>query len=73
MSLSHNGTPPQGWAFGFTITSDHVWDGVIILTLLEECRRRHEVLVVPHTGLKKDRFTNAVREHNTRETDFDGT
>jgi hypothetical protein len=66
-SLSHSDkSPPDDWAFGFTINSEHVWDGVVILGLLKDCLHRQEVLVVPHGGLQKDRFTAAVQARNLR-------
>jgi hypothetical protein len=44
---------------------EHVWDGFIILTLLEDLAARSETLRVPHTGDQQDRFTTAMEEHNT--------
>jgi len=58
--------PPQGWVTGFTLTSDHVWDGFIILSLLEDHQNRQQPLVVPHSGQCKDRYTEAVQAHNLR-------
>ena len=52
--------PPEGWSFGFTLTSEHVWDGFILLSLLEDCDRRQERLTVPHGGLQNERFTAAI-------------
>ncbi|KAF8219602.1 hypothetical protein L208DRAFT_1338990, partial [Tricholoma matsutake] len=51
----NNSTPPNDWAFGFTVTTDHIWDGFVILALLEDCQRRSATLEVPHTGAQKDR------------------
>jgi hypothetical protein len=52
--LSQNKVPPEGWAFGFMLTTDHVWDSFVILSSLEDCEHRHEQFVVPHTGAQKD-------------------
>jgi hypothetical protein len=61
-----NTIPPDGWAFSFTITSDHVWDAFLVLAMLEECGYRQETLIVPHTGLQKNRFKDAIRARNLR-------
>jgi hypothetical protein len=50
------------WAFSFTLTSEHVWYGFIILALLQDCQHRQQALV---GGAQKDRFTAAIRAHNT--------
>jgi hypothetical protein len=34
-TLSGNHKPPPGWKLGFTLDSDHVWNGFTILSLLE--------------------------------------
>jgi hypothetical protein len=52
--------PPDGWAFGFTVTSEQVWDGFVTLALLDDCQQRSKVLEVPHTGAQRDHFTNAM-------------
>ena len=38
----------------------------MLLSLLEDCHRRLATLVLPHTGLQRDRFTVATRERNIR-------
>jgi hypothetical protein len=53
--------PPDGWAFGFTVTTEQVWDGFVILSLLEDCQVESKVLEVPHTGAQRDRFTKALQ------------
>jgi hypothetical protein len=53
-----------GWQFGTRLTTDHVWDAFIILTLLDYSERKEVCLAVPHTGDQKDRFTAAMRERN---------
>ncbi|KAF8229572.1 hypothetical protein L208DRAFT_1286352 [Tricholoma matsutake] len=58
--------PPVGWPFGFAVTTEQVWDGFIILALLEDCQQWSKVLEVPHTGAQKDRFTAALRWCNLR-------
>lgn len=62
----NNSTPPNDWAFGFTVTTDHVWDGFVILALLEDCQQPSATLEVPHTGAQKDRFTWAIQARNLR-------
>ncbi|KAJ7089594.1 hypothetical protein C8R44DRAFT_892286 [Mycena epipterygia] len=53
-----------GWQFGCTLTTDHVWDSFIILTLLDYNDRKNTCLQVPHIGEQKDRFTAAMRARN---------
>ena len=60
-----NHTPPDGW-FGFTVTPDHVWDGFVLLALLEDCESRHQRLILPHTGLQRDCFHHAMHSRNLR-------
>jgi hypothetical protein len=48
------------------LDSDHVYDGFLILSLLEEHISHHSTLTVPHTGLQKDRFTAAVQARNAQ-------
>lgn len=65
-SLAKEHEKPTHWSFGFKLTSEHVWDGFLTLSLLEDHQARLETLVVPHDGLQKDRFTVAVRARNAR-------
>ncbi|KAJ7227279.1 hypothetical protein GGX14DRAFT_629178 [Mycena pura] len=53
-----------GWQFGTLLTTDHIWDAFIILTLLDLHERNGTRLQVPHTGDQKDRFTAAMEERN---------
>ncbi|KAJ7104620.1 hypothetical protein C8R44DRAFT_639957 [Mycena epipterygia] len=53
-----------GWQFGSCLTTDHVWDAFIVLTLLDHSERNGVCLAVPHTGAQKDRFTAAMRARN---------
>ncbi|TFK45431.1 hypothetical protein OE88DRAFT_1721508 [Heliocybe sulcata] len=64
--LSHPENQPEGWRFSFSLCTEHVWDGFLILSLLEDYTRRDELLRVPHTGDQKDRYLDAVRERNLR-------
>ncbi|KAF8867685.1 hypothetical protein BD779DRAFT_1408333, partial [Infundibulicybe gibba] len=59
--LSHPENKPSGWPFDFKLRSEHVWDGFIILSLLEDFDRWDDILMVPHTGDQKDRFTFAMQ------------
>ncbi|KAF8057809.1 hypothetical protein FPV67DRAFT_1677039 [Lyophyllum atratum] len=61
-----NTVPPDDWAFGFTVRTEHVWDAFVILSLMEDFERRSKTLVIPHTGAQKDRFINALQERNIR-------
>ncbi|KAF7333433.1 hypothetical protein MVEN_02359200 [Mycena venus] len=53
-----------GWQFGCVLTTDHVWDAFVILTLLNYNDRKGTCLQVPHTGDQRDRFTGVMRERN---------
>lgn len=55
---------PAGWEFGETLTTNHVWDGFIIKSLLEDCQQHKRELVVPHSGHQNTRFTMAMSARN---------
>jgi len=55
-----------GWQWGFKLTTEHVWDAFVILSLLRDRQGRQHHLVVPHTGLQKDRYKAAMQERNLR-------
>jgi len=65
-SLSSSQAFPPGWSFGSKLKSDHVYNGFMILSLMEDATTRREELVIPHAGLDKDRFKQAVQARNTR-------
>ncbi|KAJ7674269.1 hypothetical protein B0H14DRAFT_3687488 [Mycena olivaceomarginata] len=68
MSLSEKQTSnieAGGWQFGTLLTTDHVWDSFVILTLLDLHKRNNTRLQVLHTGDQKDQFTAAMQERNT--------
>lgn len=54
------------WPFSFAVRTEYVWDGFVILGLLQDCLRFDLLLDVPHTGDQRDRFTAAMQERNTR-------
>ncbi|KAF8884482.1 hypothetical protein BD779DRAFT_1443171, partial [Infundibulicybe gibba] len=62
--LSHSKNQPPSWPFNFQLRTEHVWDGFVILALLEDLDKQSEFLVVPHTGDQKDRFTLAMQKRN---------
>jgi len=65
-TLSGN-KPPPGWQFGFTLKSDHVWNGFVILCLLEDLHAQEQTLVVQHKDIEdKDRYKEAMRVRNRR-------
>lgn len=58
-NLTLSSTTPLGtgdWAFGFLVTTEQVWDGFVILALLEDSQQQSKTLKVSHTGAQKDRF-----------------
>jgi hypothetical protein len=56
----------DGWQFGSTLTTENVWDGFVLLALLEDHSERHARLQLPHTGKQKDRFTEEMVKRNER-------
>jgi len=52
------------WQFSLSVTSDQVYDGFTILSLLEDCQLRCQILTVPHGGPAKERFKAAVQAWN---------
>ncbi|TEB17856.1 hypothetical protein FA13DRAFT_1649942 [Coprinellus micaceus] len=52
------------WQFGGKVTSDHVYSGFTILSLLEDCEERGAQLTAPHTGEDKDRFRDVIAAVN---------
>lgn len=54
------------WQFSLSVTSDQVYDGFTILSLLEDCISQQKTLVVPHGGASRDRFTEAICIRNNR-------
>jgi CxC5 like cysteine cluster associated with KDZ transposases len=65
-ALLNHKEPPINWKFGFTLKTDHVYDGFVLLALLEDHRARQSTLVVPHTGNQSDRFKAAMQARNAR-------
>jgi len=66
LALAGSGTIPDGWPFKPALKGDHVYNGFIIASLLEDHRERHGILTVPHNGEHEDRFKQAIRDHNIR-------
>ncbi|KAJ6564878.1 hypothetical protein DFH09DRAFT_1475350 [Mycena vulgaris] len=56
----HKDWPPER---SFKMCTEHVWDGFLILSLLEDYEQRDRVLSVPDTGEQSVRFTEAMPEN----------
>ena len=41
---------PPGWNLSSRLTTDQVWDAIIILSLLEDAVRQGRLLAAPHMG-----------------------
>jgi hypothetical protein len=54
------------WGFSNRLTTNHVWDVFIILSLLEDSLSSSRHLKVPHTGAQTNRFNVAMEERNAR-------
>ena len=65
-ALSGNRKPPSDWHFGFILNSEQVWNGFMIMCLLEDHSGRQQRLIVPHGGLDKDRYKAAIQARNIR-------
>ncbi|KAF7311236.1 hypothetical protein MKEN_01025200 [Mycena kentingensis (nom. inval.)] len=59
-----------GWQFGTRLTTEHVWDAFIVLTLLDHRQRHGRSLTVPHTGEQAERFMQAMAEHNAEVVNY---
>ena len=60
MSIENEFEPaPEGWATFSTLTSDHVWDSFLLLTLLEDHRTQCTTLQIPH---RKDAETDSPKQ-----------
>ncbi|KAG1890516.1 uncharacterized protein F5891DRAFT_964873, partial [Suillus fuscotomentosus] len=64
VALSKGASPPSDFPFGFEVTGDHVWSGIVQLSLIKDLGFRAETLTVCHGGDHKDRFTEAIRARN---------
>ncbi|KAJ7662582.1 hypothetical protein DFH06DRAFT_987125 [Mycena polygramma] len=60
---THKDWPPTQ---SYKLRTEHVWDGFLILSLLEDYDERNEILQVPNTGEQSVWFNDAVRERNAR-------
>lgn len=66
LCLSHGKQTPADFKVKFELSVEHVWDGYVITSLLEDCERRMNTLIAPHTGEQRDRFTEAMIARNRR-------
>lgn len=67
MVLAGQGLYPDNdpdWDLGKKLTTEHVWDSFVILSLLEEHERKGEYLSVPHGGSQDARFKAAMDKRN---------
>jgi hypothetical protein len=64
MSLAKTSLKGTDWQFGSELTTEHVWDAFVIVSLLEDKLRARQRLHVPHTGAQKDRFREAMAARN---------
>ena len=55
-----------GWQFGLKLTPNHIWDGFVIKSLLDDCDRNQKQLQVDHGGDQNLRFHAAMEERNER-------
>ncbi|KAG1839962.1 hypothetical protein DFJ58DRAFT_609770, partial [Suillus subalutaceus] len=60
-TLSTGASPPPNFPFGFEVTGNHVWSGIVQLSLIEDLGLCEETLTVRHGGDHKDCFTQAIQ------------
>jgi hypothetical protein len=65
-SFSRHNIPPRSWPVGFTLTTEHVWDAFVIACLLDDHQKLGTQLIIPNSGMQKDRFMEALRARNLR-------
>ena len=65
VALSGPDCLPINWPFKAVLKGDHVQDGFIILSLLNECHECNTALIVPHTGEQVNHFTEAIKAWNS--------
>ncbi|KAG1740718.1 hypothetical protein EDD22DRAFT_729579, partial [Suillus occidentalis] len=56
LCLSHGKQTPVHYKVKFKLSVEHIWDGYIIASLLEDCECCMSTLVAPHTGEQRDQF-----------------
>lgn len=57
----------EGWPFkASTLDGEEVFDGITLLSLLDDCTARNALLSVPHGGDQSRRFIEAIRARNAR-------
>jgi hypothetical protein len=57
---------PKSWPFQPKLNGKNVYDGFVLLALLEDHQRRLSVLSVPHGGDQSMRFKVAMQERNNK-------
>jgi hypothetical protein len=57
---------PSEWGLSNRLTTNHIWDGFVILSLMEDAVVCSRLLRVPHIGSQADRFKLAMEERNNR-------
>jgi hypothetical protein len=62
----NEGNLPQDWPYTASLKGDHIYDGFLIISLLEDHSTRNSILGVPHHGDQAKRFTEAIRARNAR-------
>ncbi|KAG2355186.1 hypothetical protein BDR07DRAFT_1543642 [Suillus spraguei] len=66
VSLSKDAVPPPDFPFKFGLSGDHIWSGVVQLSLIKDLQLRGQVLEIKHGGDHRDRFTAPIRARNLR-------
>ncbi|KAG1863772.1 hypothetical protein F4604DRAFT_1586935 [Suillus subluteus] len=64
LCLSHGKQTPTDYKVKFELSVEHVWDGYVITSLLEDCKCCMSTLIAPHTGEQQNQFTEAMIARN---------
>lgn len=62
----NEGNIPQDWPYTTSLKGDHIYNGFLIISLLEDHSTRNSILTVPHHGDQAKRFMEAIRARNAR-------
>lgn len=62
--MTNSENHPKEWDFSFDLRSEHVWNGISYLALLEHYEREQGTLIVPHVADEKDRLSVPIASRN---------
>ncbi|KAF9044902.1 hypothetical protein BJ165DRAFT_1347250 [Panaeolus papilionaceus] len=63
-TISKPENQPEEWGFTFDLRSEHIWNAIAYLAILEHYERDSLRLEIPHGEDEKDRLSQVIRERN---------